>query len=114
MIDRRRFLGIPYERANCLALALQIQSSLGHDIPDIQGLDPTDPLVPEEWWMHWTPVEFDDVQEGTVLVVRGNPLGVGTILNHREVLTTIPTRGSHVQDLRTFRLGGVVGAWRPV
>jgi len=113
VIDRLPFLGVPYATANCLQLALLVQEQLGHQIPDVLGLDPKDPAVPTSWWEHWAALDVGDREVGTVLVVRGDPLGVGTVLGPREVLTTDPPRGCHVQDLRTFVRPGVVGAWRP-
>lgn len=113
-MDLRNWVGIPFERSNCLQLAVSLARSRGHDIPereDICGM----PGEADPWWAWWDDrSHHGDPSEGDVLVVRSvGTLGVGTLGGYRMVLTTTPCTGSLLMSVRRFIAPGLLGVFRP-
>lgn len=112
-MDLRNWVGIPYAESNCLQLAVSVARSRGHEVPELEC--PWDePPHGDPWWSWWDDRSMDGRTEpGDVLVVPGNPRGVGTLASNRYVLTTTPATGSMLVPLRGFICGGLLGVFRP-
>lgn len=110
MVDLRNWVGIPYEEQNCLQLAVAVARSRGFPVPSRSNVWEM-PEAADDWWAWWEKREA--AEPGDVVVVRGNPHGVGTLDSNGYVLTTTPETGAMLVRRRGFMLLPVSGIYRP-
>ncbi len=111
MIDASPWVGTPYAETNCAELAVVVARTRGYPMPDLhvtsESPEPTD-----EFWRWWDVVEGDP-QVGDVLIVSGNPRGVATVIDDRNVLTTTPDTNGFIMRRNVFLRARLIGVYRP-
>ncbi len=110
MVDLRNWIGIPYAEQNCLQLAIAVARSRGFPVPSRSEIWEM-PQASDDWWAWWEPRE--SAEPGDVVVVCGNPHGVGTLDSQGYVLTTTPDTNSMLVRRRTFLALPISGIYRP-